>query len=323
VTELAVDDVADPMLGCAVVARLLGGNPSGTATYMRSWLLIEHPGPWPPDALEQVLAEAFSPARRELLRELEAAHGLRSLLIRKPGRHLREPHDMAHRAVFVGGGDPGNRWLERLEINDLPELADLDLAAVADGRGGLGQPVADPLFLVCTHGTKDVCCAVLGRPLATTLDANHPGLTWEVSHIGGDRWAGNLLVVPDGYMHGQLDPDGAAQVAKAALGRQVEPNGLRGRTSVRSRWSQHAEITVRQRFHGVRGLDDVLAVHEAPVLGADPDSPAWVVRVRAGQRLFDVTVRHRTAGRPSGESRCSALVAPAVYETESVIPIAG
>jgi hypothetical protein len=325
VTELAVDDVANPgaLPGCAVAARLLGGNPSGTATFMRSWLLIEQPGPWPADALEQVLAEAFPRDRRELLGELSTTHGLRVLLIRKPGRHLREPHDMAHRTVFIGGGDPGNRWLERLEVNDLPELADLDLAAVAEGRRGLGQPVSDPLFLVCTHGTKDMCCAVLGRPLATTLDANHPGLTWEVSHIGGDRWAGNLLVVPDGFMHGQLEPARAAQVAKAALVRQVEPEGLRGRTSERSRWSQHAEIAVRQRFDGMRGLDDVLVVWEMPLLDGDHDSQAYLVRVRAGQRLFDVTVRHRTAGRPSGASRCASLVAPAVYETESIIPAAG
>jgi hypothetical protein len=73
-------------------------------------------------------------------------------------------------------------------------------------------------------------------------------------------------------------------------------DSLRGRTSTASRWSQHAEIAVRQRF-GARGLDDVLAVHEEPLLGDGPDAQAWVVRVRNGARLYEVTVRHRPPGR--------------------------
>lgn len=303
--------------GCAVVARLLGANPSGTATFMRSWLMIEQPGPWPDDALEQVLDEAFPPDRLSVLDDLHLSEGLRPLLIRRPGRHVREPHQK--RTVLVGAGDPGNRWLERFEVNELSELADLDLEAIADGRHGLGEPVAGPIFLVCTHGTKDVCCALLGRPLAASLDANHPGRTWEVSHVGGDRWAGNLLVVPDGYLHGHLDADEAARVAKAALAGQVEPERLRGRTSTASRWAQHAEIAVRQRL-GVRGLDDVLALHEIPLPGADLDAEAWVVRVRSGPRLVDVTVRRRPPFRRA-DNRCAGPLAPAEFVTESIVEV--
>lgn len=285
---------------------------------MRSWLLIEQPGPWSADVLEETLDAVFPPESRAKLDELRA-HGLRPLLIRRPGRHTRDPH-RTRRAVFVGGGAPGSRWLERLEINDLSELATLDLSAVVDGRGGVGEPVDGPLFLVCTHGTKDMCCAVLGRPVASALNANHPGRAWEVSHVGGDRWAGNLLVVPDGFLHGQLEPNEAARVAKAALNDQVEPDHLRGRTSVGSSWSQHAEVAVRQGVSGVRGLDDVLAVHERP-LRDDPGADVWVVRVRAADQLFDVTVRHREPVRPGSASRCSAMVAPRGYVTESILPV--
>jgi hypothetical protein len=307
------------MPGCAVVARLLGGKPSGTAAFMRSWLLIEQPGPWSADVLEETLDSAFPGESRAMLEELRG-HGLRPLLIRRPGRHTREPNS-TRRAVFFGGGDPDNRWLERTEINDLSELATLDLPAVFDTGGGLGKPVDGPIFLVCTHGTKDMCCAVLGRPLAASLHANHPGRTWEVSHVGGDRWAGNLLVVPDGFLHGQLEPNEAARVAKAALGGQVEPDHLRGRTTVGSSWSQHAEVAVRQEISGVRGVDDVLALHERPLHEDEPDSDVWVVRVRTGGRLFDVTVRHRELVRSGPESRCSGMVAPPRYVTESIRPV--
>ncbi|MEV6910957.1 sucrase ferredoxin [Amycolatopsis sp. NPDC051071] len=296
--------------GCATVARMLGANPAGTAADMRCWLLIEQPGPWPADALESILDEAFPAERRELLENLRRSHGLRPLLIRRPGKHRRDPD--RPRAVYVGGGEPGNRWLERLEIQDLSELAELDLEAVADGIGGLGKPVLGPLFLVCTHGTKDMCCAVLGRPLASALHANHPGRSWEVSHVGGDRWAGNLLVVPDGFLHGQLNPAEAALVAKAALRGQVEPDQLRGRTSARTAWAQYAEIAIRRQTN-LSGLDDVLAVREEPLAEAD----ARLVTVRAGQDFYSVTVRRRSA-TPRGDSRCAGLIQPAGYVTEHI-----
>jgi hypothetical protein len=304
--------------GCAVVTRMLGGSPAGTATAMRSWLLIEQPGPWSADALEQVLTEALPPERREILERLKATAGLRPLLIRKPGRHERRA-PTASRTVLVGGGEPGNRWLERLDISDLRELAALDLEAVAEGRGGIGHPVTGPVFLVCTHGSKDMCCALLGRPLATALGASHPGRSWETSHLGGDRWAGNLLVVPDGYMHGHLDAGEATVVAKAAFRGQVEPAKLRGRTSAASQWSQYAEIEVR-RETGLSGLDDVVAVREE-ALREDSASETRRVTVHSGQGIFEVTVR-RHAAVARGTSRCAEVIAPSGYVTEAITQVA-
>ncbi|MET0136557.1 MAG: sucrase ferredoxin, partial [Kibdelosporangium sp.] len=146
-----------------MVARMLGGNPAGSAALMRSWLLIEYPGPWAGDALEQALDEAFPEPRRERLEALRKG-GLRPLLVRQPGRHLRDPN-LSGRRVFVGGTGPHGRWMESFRIDDLRALADLDLDAIAQGRGGIGEPFDGPMFLVCTHGTKDMCCALLGRPL--------------------------------------------------------------------------------------------------------------------------------------------------------------
>jgi len=280
---------------------------------MTSWLLIEYPGPWAPDAVEHALAEAFTPTQRARVEELRAA-GMRTLLIRQPGRHLRSPH-LHGRRVFFGGTGPNGRWLESIRVDSLTELADLDLDRIAAGTGGLGEPVDGPMFLVCTHGTKDMCCALLGRPLAASLGETYPGHAWEVSHVGGDRWAGNLLVVPDGYLHGQLDPAEADVVARAACAGEVEPEHLRGRTGARTQWMQYAEIAVRKHT-GLRGLDDVLAVAEEPV-ATDLESEGRLVRVRAGAEVLDVVISRRTSiGR--GPSRCNAMVSPSGYITESI-----
>ncbi|VVJ18033.1 Sucraseferredoxin family protein [Amycolatopsis camponoti] len=286
---------------CAALTRELGGEPAGTAARMTSWLLIEQPGSWGPDALEDVLAEALPAGRLEAARDA----GLRPLLIRKPGRHALVPG--APRTVYVASGRPGHRWLERLDAAD---LAGLDFEAVAAGRGGHGEPVSGPLFLVCTHGSKDMCCAVFGRPVVTGLAQNHPGQVWEVSHVGGDRWAGNLLTVPDGYLHGSLAVTEAELVAKEALSGNVRLENLRGRTSAESPWSQFAEIEIRGRT-GLRGLDAVLATEEEP--GGDVRK----VLVTGGARRYEVVVR-RKPSTAAGHSRCSARVVLAAFETESV-----
>ena len=293
--------------GCAVAARLLRGTPAGTATHMTSWLLIEQPGPWPADALQRTLAGVFPAGRLDS----PTSKGLRPLLIRRPGR----PRKKASRTVFVGAGLPGNRWLEQLDHAD---LATLDLDAVADGRPGHGEPVSGPLLLVCTHGAKDMCCAILGRPVAAALAETHPNRTWEVSHVGGDRWAGNLLVVPDGFMHGQLEPTAAELIAKAAVHGQVEPDQLRGRTSAATPWTQYAEIALRQHT-GLRGLDDVLATHERPVSPVEDD--VRVVTLRGGDRRYEVTVR-RTRPAEAVPSRCSGRIAPASFQAETIRPLA-
>jgi hypothetical protein len=279
--------------GCATVSRLLDGDPAGTAAHMSSWLLIEQPGPWAADALEDALEGIIDTDRLAALRNA----GLRPLLIRRPGRHPRAKH--ARRTVFVASGRPGNHWLERLDLTDRSELAALDLEAVAAGRGGHGRRVKDPMLLVCTHGSKDVCCAVLGRPLVAGLARDYPGRVWEVSHVGGDRWAGNLLVVPAGYLHGQLEPAKAGLIAKAAMSGEVHPDYLRGRTSAVTSWEQAAEITVR-RHTGLAEVDDVLAVSVRP----DDRPDTHVVLVAARDHRYEVAVRRRVTSMPA-TSRCA------------------
>jgi len=271
---------------------------------MRSWLLIEHPEAWARDVADTVLARAFPPESRRELAELRRRHGLRPLLIRRAGYRAGVPR---RRTILLGGVHPGRRWLERLEIRDLRELADLDLAAVADGRGGLGEPVAGPLFGVCTHGTKDMCCATLGRPVAGALAAAAPGRVWETTHLGGDRFAGNVLVLPAGFLYGHVTATSAARLAAAAADGRVLPELLRGRTSVGMR-AQVAEIAVR-RITGLHGVDEVEPLAEE----AD-----GLVVVRAGDRRMGVRLDRHPLG-VCGTSRCAGPTSPCGYSVSELV----
>jgi hypothetical protein len=294
---------------CAALARQLGERPTGTASRHKAVLLIEHPGTWPGEVREQVLTAAFGPGGPARLDELHIRSGLRALVIRRPGRHSA-PTQLS---VFAGRMEPGHRWLEKITVTDLAQLADLDLEAIATGAGGFGVPVEHPLLLVCVHGRKDACCAIRGRPVADALAISYPEQAWQCTHFGGDRWAGNLLVAPHGFMYGQLEPETAVPAAKAAQRGEIALSNLRGRTGISS-FAQVAEIAIRERT-GLLGLDEV----QAGQVRLDPaeDDGRAAVEVHAAGLAYRVIVARRPLG-VQGHSVCSGETHPHRFEVLSV-----
>ena len=192
-------------LPCATLSRALSEPLYGTASRVRGWVLLEQPGPW---GREAVTESRLDPDLGRALDRAAAAAHLRLLLIRRPGRGASQPH-----ACFVAHTSRGHRWLERRRLDDPAELLELDMAAVVAGeRPGFGEEVAEPVYLVCTNGRHDRCCATYGRPLALALAAGHGELIWESSHVGGDRFAGNLVCLPDGHYFGRVGPADADRV---------------------------------------------------------------------------------------------------------------
>ena len=197
---------------------------AGTASTVRSWLLLEDPGPWGRDALR----DARLPERvgLELQRRCRAA-GVRPLLIRRAPFNASAADGLACFAIRSGPEPP---WIERTQLTKITDVLDLDLPALGRGVRPGFEPVHGPLFLVCTHGRRDVCCAERGRPVAQALAIAVPRATWESSHVGGDRFAGNLVAFPHGLYLGRVRPDEAAGVARAYADGRVSLRHLRGRS---------------------------------------------------------------------------------------------
>jgi hypothetical protein len=185
----------------------------------RAWLLIEHPGPWAGRLEDSALA---APVSRALARARE--HAVRVQLIRRPGRRRAVPPIQ----VYAAWSGPG-AWLEGRELADPAELDTLDLGAVGAGlRPGFGAPARD-LFLVCTNGKHNACCARLGAPLARALREAFGDAVWETTHLGGDRYSANMVCLPDGLYYGDLAiVDGLTAAARYARG-EVWLKRYRGR----------------------------------------------------------------------------------------------
>jgi hypothetical protein len=241
------------------------------------WLLVEHPGPWGEKidamALPAPIADAIRRARR---------HGVRPQLIRTPRRRRATPPLRVY-AGFSGAGGYTS-WLEGRELEDAGELADLDLAAVAAGLSpGFGVPVTGPVLLVCTHGKHNACCARVGAPLARFLHERF-GDVWETTHVGGDRYAANLVCLPHGLYYGDLDETRALRAAEEYRHGRVVLEGYRGRAGL-SEPVQAAEHFVRSRS-GMLGIDEVAVEY---MLG---DTAV----VRAGQARYRLRVEPRPLG---------------------------
>jgi hypothetical protein len=236
---------------CSVSSDVLGEPMFGTASTVRNWLLIEHDGPWG----ERPILDARLP--HELVRELvrvDRTLRVRVLLIRKHRRSGGTPT----RCFAIRSG-PGECWVQRVELDHVGDVLDLDLLALLEGRDPGLELVAEPLFLVCTHGRRDPCCAERGRPLARALAEAEPEASWESTHVGGDRFAGNVVAFPHGLYFGRVAPSEADMVTAAYRRGRIDLAHYRGR-SCYAMIVQAAEHFARREL-ALAGVDDVTPVN--------------------------------------------------------------
>ncbi|HVF07448.1 MAG TPA: hypothetical protein VNC60_02630, partial [Actinomycetota bacterium] len=83
----------------------------------------------------------------------------------------------------------------------------------------------------------------------------HSGGVWESPHVGGDRFAANMVAFPHGLVFGRVEPELGAEVVGAYAQGRIVLDHYRGRTS-HPVHVQAAEIAVRRR-EGVDRIDDV------------------------------------------------------------------
>ncbi len=262
---------------CSAVSLACGEPLRATASVVRNWVLVEHPGAWGPAALTDSglpahVAQGLAAAARR--------HRFRVLLVRRPVR----PAD-GSRQCFVVHSGRRRRWVEERVLADVAELLDVDFSPLRGGEPvGFGSRREAPLYLVCTNGRHDPCCANLGRPVARALQARGDGAVWESSHFGGDRFAGNLVCLPHGLYYGRLLPADAVRVVAAYERGEVSLDHYRGRAGEPFA-AQAAEHFLRER-EALSGIDDLVVDAVARTAGglvevrfSGPGRRSWVVRV--------------------------------------------
>jgi (2Fe-2S) ferredoxin len=243
----------------------------GTAFPAARLLLVEQSLPWGSEGLR---TSGFDSAAALALEARGRSEGVRVQAIRRLGRN---PHRGHRRWATVDTRDEV-RTLRWGEFTNDAELLDLPL------DGSSGEPDANPLYLVCTHGKHDPCCAQHGRSVALSLTALRPGRVWQASHLGGCRFAPTVLVLPLGLMYGRVSPTAGAEFIAAAEAGEVLGAKLRGRIGIPP--AAQAAISFTHEHLALSRCHDVSLVSTTPF-----DGTTVVVRVSSPNGLFDVTVR--------------------------------
>jgi hypothetical protein len=263
---------------CSELSEANGEALGATASRIDHWLVVEYRGVW---ARDELAGSLLPPAVKEQLRaQLRRLARSRLLFVRQPERRGR-----GGIAVFYGRTTARDPWFRALELDGYDDLGEIDMAAALDGSGAApGERLDHPLLVVCTHGKRDPCCARRGRPLYEGLrEAADEGWVWQSTHVGGDRFAGNLVCLPDGVYYGRVTRLAAFTVLAEHLAGRIDLDHYRGRCS-HSFPVQAADREIRRRTD-VRELDGVRV--ESVAQAGDR---GWRVLLDAAGTRYDVGV---------------------------------
>jgi hypothetical protein len=208
---------------CALRSIDRGERIFATASQVRVWLLVEYSGLWTHNLLDD--SELPAEVKLGLSEALTAIPGSRLLFIK---------NDLRARAglsSFLAITRETERALYRFELDDYRELLEVNWPGLASSPPpDTLQRVDDPLYLVCGDGKHDKCCAMFGLPVYRELVRQVGQTVWQSSHLGGDRFAGNVVWLPGGVYYGHVAAEDVQRIVEATARGNIYLERLRGRS---------------------------------------------------------------------------------------------
>ena len=191
---------------CSAFSSENGEDPAGSATWWRRCLVVEVPEPWASEITE---SRYFPP---EVSTELAnaAAEGLDTRLQCVTPDSGYSADGQSRVMLFSRPDGPFSSYAKeeyQVPAGEVGSLAAVLLTRRVDlGRFERYRQDTAHLrdVLVCTHGAQDTCCGSIGYPIYDALRhrySRQPGANlrvWRVSHLGGHRFAPNVLDMPEG-----------------------------------------------------------------------------------------------------------------------------
>ena len=180
---------------CAPWTKRQGIDPIGSAGRYDAFVLVEFPLPWPSDisALPEFAAIVVGP------------------LVRVQAVVPQTSPNNSSARFTIWSRSSSNRWTGFDYETGITELPEMIAGALAEPD--VAKPRAVALapneIIICTHGTRDVCCGGLGTKMHADVEHRWSGVrVRRTSHTGGHRFAPTAYTFPDGrgwaYIDAQL-----------------------------------------------------------------------------------------------------------------------
>jgi hypothetical protein len=231
---------------CSLLSEEAGEPLLATASYTEVWFVLE---------VNQVFgAEAFAETplpdavRAHLSAALKAVPRSRMQLIRVG----KERPKQAGYTFYVALGHEIKPLLYKFQLGSYEDLLGIDLVKVAAESDEYAANLSDELlYLICTNGKRDRCCARFGIPIYEAMSKYlaERGLQrtiWTTAHIGGHRFAGTGVFLPAGICYGRMPTNEAAQFVESYREGELLLDYYRGRCAYPEH-VQAAEHFIRER----------------------------------------------------------------------------
>jgi hypothetical protein len=236
---------------CSIHSRELDEEPLGSAPRADVWFMLEYAGRWGSKAFEE--SNIADDVKAGVNAQLAEVPNTRLLLVKQGAQPEGE---ISFFAALANASPP---QLYRFALPNYEALLNLDLAQLAQGDATYAaNKVDEPIFVVCTNGLRDQCCALNGVKAHAALSDRFGQHVWQSTHHGGHRFGANLLAMPWGLSYGRMDRGDAVKTVEILLNGGLPLEDFRGRSSY-AEAGQAAEGLLR-RASGIEGIEDVRLV---------------------------------------------------------------
>lgn len=232
---------------CSQMSSQSGEHLYGTALEVKNWFLLEYSGVWKRDAFAQ--SALPQEVKDHLGGFLSSFEDSRIQLIGGPGP------GKGNIAFYYAHSSEFSPKLYRFEIETYEDLLSIDLPELVRTEEIEKFSCSEKLALVCTHGAHDGCCAVAGSGVYKELLKKEGVSAWRTTHVGGHRFAANLIMLPEGIYYGRVNGENLEDVVSSHLRGEIFLDCYRGRSCF-SQTSQVSDYFLRKETEKL-GIYDI------------------------------------------------------------------
>jgi hypothetical protein len=208
---------------CASVSQEACESFIGTAPRADLWILLEYAGQWESKAI----AKSTLPAQVKAW--LKNAKTVSPHVHTQFIKHHTRPGETI--TCFIGVSQETRQALYQFQLKSYEDILDLNIPAIVAGSALYETFLfKEPLFLVCTHEKHNRCCGTFGLPVYAELVNVVGENTWQTSHLGGDKFAANVVCLPYGVYYGCVTIPEIEAIVHATRHQQIYTETYRGRT---------------------------------------------------------------------------------------------
>lgn len=267
---------------------LASGEPMlGTATQVDVWLLLEYKPAWRAKAVED---NDLAARTKDWIDRTVAAVSAKGGKARV--QFVRRPElDTALTTLFVAESGA----LRRFQGEGYAEIQHMDIDTTQMDE------VDDPQYFVCTNGQRDLCCARYGLPVYAELRARVAGRVWQTTHLGGHRFAPNVLTLPQGAIYGRVFEEDVPEFTTLIENGELSRGHLRGRSAYPPE-AQVAETLVDGNLASIEGGAVTFQTADGfTTVDVEPGPPREII-ASCGKTETEAVVPLRPAVRPRPET---------------------